>query len=176
MAGRTDGQTRLRLRLLADRRLLLELIVRPIRHILAPTDFSPSADQAVRTAADLAVKFAADLTLLHIVAPQYYLPEMGEPMMPAMEDLTETLVASAKSRLAELAAMLQPEPRCVVEVSLRKPADAVCHYAAGHGIDLIVIGSHGRTGLMHLLLGATSEHVVRYADCPVLVTKLERNG
>ncbi len=153
--------------------------MRPIHHILVPTDFSPSANQAERTAANLADKFDADLTLLHIVAPQYYLPEMTEPMLPMMEDMTETLVKSAEGRLEALREELTIDAtrlRGRVEVSLRKPADAICHFAEHEGMDMIIIGSHGHTGLMHLLLGATAEHVVRYAHCPVLVTKLERDA
>ncbi|MDX8408730.1 MAG: universal stress protein [Mariprofundales bacterium] len=150
--------------------------MRPIHHILVPTDFSSSATQALNTGSELAQRFDADLTLLHIVAPQYYLPDMAEPMMPMMADMTAELVQAANSRLAALEQCLSNNTtvRTEVETSLLKPADAICQFAQQHAIDLIVIGCHGHTGLMHLLMGSTAEHVVRHAHCPVLVTKLEQ--
>ncbi|MDQ6951787.1 MAG: universal stress protein [Mariprofundales bacterium] len=151
--------------------------MRPIHHILVPTDFSASATQAVNTAAELAQRFDADLTLLHIVAPQYYLPDMVPPTMPMMTDMTAVLEEAANSRLTELQASLNSKLQQItgeVKISTLKPADAICQFTDQNAIDLIVIGCHGRTGLMHLLMGSTAEHVVRYASCPVLITKLEQ--
>jgi len=150
--------------------------MRPIHHILVPTDFSNSATQALNTGIELAQRFDADLTLLHIVAPQYYLPDMTEPMMPMMADMTTELVQAANTRLAELEQSLNGNTttHTEVETSQLKPADAICQFSEQRTIDLIVIGCHGHSGLMHLLMGSTAEHVVRHASCPVLVTKQEQ--
>ncbi|MDQ7011437.1 MAG: universal stress protein, partial [Mariprofundaceae bacterium] len=61
-----------------------------------------------------------------------------------------------------------------VQESTDKASHAICNFADELPADMIVIGSHGSTGLMHVLIGATAEHVVRYAHCPVLVTKQEK--
>jgi len=141
--------------------------------ILAPTDFSESGTQAVHTAAEFARKFHAELHVLHIVAPYVYYNEMPEMMMPPIEDFTEELVASGNKRLESLAAELGKDLRIFthLEESIERPAATICRFAGELPADLIVIGSHGHTGLMHVLLGATAEHVVRQAKCPVLVTK-----
>lgn len=145
------------------------------RKILAPTDFSESATLAVLTAAELARRFDAELHILHIVSPQMIYAEMPEMMLPPLEDLTAELCSAGKRRLKELADKLGPGPttHTHLEESVERPARAICTFADQLPADLLVIGSHGHTGLMHMLLGATAEHVVRQAGCPVLVTKPE---
>jgi len=141
--------------------------------ILAPTDFSDSATNAVRAAAGLACQYKAELHLLHSIATQVYYAEMPEMMLPPMEGLSEQLRASGKERLEKLASDMGKNlhPRIHVEESAARPADAITETAANIKADLIVIGSHGRTGLMHILIGSTAERVVREASCDVLVIK-----
>lgn len=141
--------------------------------ILAPTDFSDSATDAVRAAAGLARHYKAELHLLHIVAAQVYYTEMPEMMLPPIEGLSEQLRASAKEKLESLVSTLGKNLHLFVHVeeSAARPADAIVETAANTRADLIVIGSHGRTGLMHILLGSTAERVVREAGCDVLVIK-----
>jgi len=141
--------------------------------ILAPTDFSDSATKAVHAAAGLAHQYKAELHMLHIVATQVYYAEMPEIMLPPMQGLCEQLRASGKERLEKLASEIgENVHRCIhVEESAARPADAIAETAANIKADLIVIGSHGHTGLMHTLLGSTAERVVREADCDVLIIK-----
>ncbi len=143
------------------------------RCILAPTDFSESATVAVRAAAGLARQYKARLHLLHIVAAQAYYAEMPEMMLPPMEGFSQQLLEAGREKIAELAAELGKgiAIETHVEESPARPADTIADMAASVGADLIVIGSHGRTGLMHILLGSTAERVVRESKCDVLVIK-----
>jgi len=141
--------------------------------ILAPTDFSDTATAAVHAASGLARQYKAELHLLHIVATQTYYAEMPEMMLPPMEGFSLQLLASGKEKIGEVASGLGKEihVHTHVEESPGRPADAIAEIAKSIKADLIVIGSHGRTGLMHILLGSTAERVVREATCDVLVIK-----
>ncbi len=141
--------------------------------ILAPTDFSKPAAAAVHAASGLARQYKAELHLLHIVATQAYYAEMPEMMLPPMEGFSLQLLASGKEKIAELASGLGREihVHTRVEESPARPADTIAEVARSIKADLIVIGSHGRTGLMHILLGSTAERVVRESACDVLVIK-----
>lgn len=149
--------------------------MRSYTHILASTDFSETGTQAVHDAAQMARQFKAGLHILHIVAPQAFYSEMPEVVMPPLEDITEELINAGKQQMQSLAASIGDEVRVTthIEESAEKAAHAICSFADALPADLIVIGSHGHTGLMHLLLGSTAAHVVREAKCPVLVTKPE---
>jgi len=141
--------------------------------ILAPTDFSEPGNRAVFEAAELARTFQAELHLLHIVAPQAFYSEMPEVVMPPLEDITAELIQAGRQQMQALADKIGEDVRVSIhlEESVERPAHAICHFAGQLPADLIVIGSHGHTGLMHVLLGSTAEYVVREAKCPVLVTK-----
>ncbi|MFQ5581897.1 MAG: universal stress protein [Mariprofundaceae bacterium] len=147
----------------------------PVHRILVPTDFSEPSNDAVRAAIELADHFAAEVHLLHIVAPQAYYADIPEAMLPPVEDFTREMMDSAKQKLDAICQNSPPEIQTTahVEESADTAAHAICDFAAKLPADLIVIGSHGNTGLMHVLIGATAEHVVRFARCPVLVTKQE---
>lgn len=145
-----------------------------IRKILAPTDFSRHAEAALRYASGLAERLGAELHLLHVL-PDVVIPIGPDPMLvpslpPEYYSETET-----RSRAA-LAQALDPawgQPLSKVEVSVRW-GDAVAGivgYAADCSIDLIVIATHGRTGLSHVFLGSVAERIVREAPCPVLTIR-----
>jgi nucleotide-binding universal stress UspA family protein len=119
------------------------------REILFPTDFSPASAAAGRTAADLARRFGARLHVLHVVPP------VTDPS-PAP--------AALGAAVAELGAGLA----VVSEVASGFPARKIVEYARRKGIDLIVLGTHGRTGFSLALLGSVAEAVVRRAPCRVL--------
>ncbi len=143
------------------------------RHILIPTDFSETAECALHTAAELARQNAADLHLLHIVAPQLYYTEMPEIMLPPMVDLTDQMKLAAEERLQKAVGLLGKDIRIHhhVREAFTRSADAIVAAAEELAIELIVIGSHGHSGLMHVLLGSTAERVVHEATCDVLVVK-----
>lgn len=120
-----------------------------IRHILFPTDFSPASENAGKTAVDLARHFAATLHLVHVVPP--------------VTDPTPSPRA-----MLDAVARFAPDLPVVTEILSGPPARRIVAYAKRAGIDLIVMGTHGRTGVSHLLLGSVSEAVVRRAPCRVL--------
>ena len=139
--------------------------------ILVPTDFSPTSDAALEYARALARKFGASLHLLHVfedpvlmgaVTPESYVPEAPETRAAVMK--------GAQERLDH---RLRPSDRLSAtgEIVMGSPARAVTDYAARSAIDLIVMGTHGREGIAHLLLGSIAERVVRTAPCPVLTVR-----
>jgi nucleotide-binding universal stress UspA family protein len=144
-----------------------------LRTILLPTDFSECADAALGYAADFARQSGARLLCLHVVEPT--VPAVGygpvaEPLPPA--DMGGQLEESAAGELPRLAAREECAGLEVEEVLARGEAAAeIVRVARERGADLIVISSHGRTGLGRMLFGSTAESVVRHAHCPVLVVK-----
>jgi len=148
------------------------------RHILIPTDFSAAAEHALQTAARLARQNAAELHLLHVIAPQLYYSEMPGMILPPMEDLTEQMKQAAEERLQKIAGQLGDDilVHHHVRETFAHPADAIVEAATELAVGLIVIGSHGHSGLMHVLLGSTAERVVREAVCDVLVAKQQNNA
>ncbi|HKJ82975.1 MAG TPA: universal stress protein [Mariprofundaceae bacterium] len=143
------------------------------KHILVPTDFSEPANQAVQTAAELARRFDAELHILHVMAPHMHYVETPEMMLPPLEDFTEEMRATSQRKLDELVtdAGTGIEVHAYLEESAEHAADVIVKFAGKLVADLIVVGSHGHTGLLHVLLGSTAERVVRESHCPVLVTK-----
>ena len=139
-----------------------------IHRILFPTDFSPSAQQAQNYACALAEKFSAELHALHVVPdPLTVLGSEGSWILP--DDSVPRLVHDAELELAvRMEAALTGDLTVIRSVHVGKPVHAIIDYAKEHEIDLIVISTHGHTGLSHLLLGSIAEKIVRLATCPVL--------
>lgn len=124
-----------------------------IRNILVATDFSAQSEQATRAAAALAVHFGATLHLLHVV-------HHAEERAAALERLGG--IAEAEAGGAPFTA----------SVAVGRPAPEIVGYAAREQMDLIVVGTHGRTGLAHVVMGSVAEAVVRTAACQVLTIHL----
>lgn len=151
---------------------VIEMVPRVLRiqHLLVPIDFSAAAEKALRYAVSFAEQFDARITLLHVQPGPYYLGEIGEfpTAIPAPGPSTETLQARLEAEAKRLI------PAGVLERTLCRvgPAfDEICNAAREMPIDLIIISTHGHTGLKHVLLGSTAERVVRHAPCPVLVVR-----
>jgi nucleotide-binding universal stress UspA family protein len=144
-----------------------------IRSILLPTDFSECAESALPYAVQMARPAGARLICLHVVEP--LMPPVGyapvaEPL-PAV-DISEQLQASAERELPKLAAREECAGLEVEElIGHGEAAAEIVRVARERDVDLIVISSHGRTGLGRMLFGSTAESVVRHAHCPVLVVK-----
>lgn len=136
-----------------------------ITRILVPVDFSPFSMVALETACDLARRFEAPLDLLTVVEP---LPPTANLV------LTGTFEQLGQQSREALANLVVPDPTLTVRRTVRigYPAQVITDYAEQEGIDLIVIGTQGRTGLSHLLMGSVAERVVRTARCPVLVARV----
>ena len=135
--------------------------------ILVPTDFSTDADHALEHAIGLAQQFQSRLTLLHVVF--LYLPSSAEAGFPAY---TAQLKREADQQLQGPRNRAE-EANVAVEAftEMGVPADKIVEVARDRHVDVIVMGTQGRTGLPHLLLGSVAERVVRLAPCPVLVTR-----
>jgi len=146
----------------------------PIKKILVPTDFSPSADLALDQALELATLLGAHVTLLHV----YQLP-MPEPVMGASylsNELVQAIEASAQGSLvaakAEALRRWKGSAEAIETVlAIGTPYLGIIEEARRGAHDLIVMGTHGRTGLKHMLIGSVAERVVRTADCPVLTVR-----
>jgi nucleotide-binding universal stress UspA family protein len=143
-----------------------------IARILVPTDFSETADSALTYAKALASQLGASVHLLHVFADPYtsaaYASEVYAPMPPevrarALKDIEECL----RERLDGEGAEVMGTTAVVTGLTAKQ----IVRYAAEHGIDLIVMGTHGRRGVSHILLGSVAEHVVRTARCPVLTVR-----
>ncbi len=140
-----------------------------IRRILFPTDFSEPARKAQKYAMTLADLFGAELHLLHVVpiAVMPFPDSSTEWALPAVD--LKSQVAAAEKLLAKELGPDWPEERHTVHTAVVGFAvEEIVKYASDYSIGMIVIGTHGRTGLSHLLLGSVAEKLVRLATCPVL--------
>ena len=140
--------------------------------ILVPMDFSAPSDAALERARAVAVQFAGSLHLLHVAEDPYRALYSAEVFVPEMEGLREEILGEATRRLKD---RLRPSDveqlHATADAIIGTPAMSIVEYAQGHDIDLIVMGTHGRGGMSHLLVGSVAERVVRTAVCPVLTVR-----
>jgi nucleotide-binding universal stress UspA family protein len=135
-----------------------------VPQVLVAVDFEPASDTALTYGRALARMFGARLHLLHVVENNFLRPIASDP---------RTVAERAQRRLRQRLApedSRAPGVAVAVEVS-DTPADAIVDYAGDSGIDLIVIGTHGRRGKDRLLMGSVAERVIRRAPCPVLTVR-----
>lgn len=141
--------------------------------ILFPTDFSELSRAALRHARELVEAFDADLHCLHVVDDAYqYWSAMGPesiPVGPPPEDLLELARTRMDQFRNEHLAGLKKEP--ITHVTMGRPFAEIIAYARENEICLIVMGTHGRGALAHVLLGSTTEKVVRKAPCAVMTVR-----
>lgn len=140
-----------------------------LQGILLPTDFSECSERARSYACELAKRFTAEVHLLHVVPPislpAYVGPIPDELLHPeqgarrALEEWNDPAFEHAK--------------RVVRSVVMGTPFVEIVRYVRGRNMDLIVMGTHGRSGLAHALIGSVTEKVVRKAPCPVLTVRPE---
>jgi nucleotide-binding universal stress UspA family protein len=138
--------------------------------IIVPTDFSYASDAALGYARMLATRFGASLHLLHVVDE----PGSWSEVYAAIPEIQRRLGADAARRLEAMAACLPPLVRASSAVVCGAPVASIVKEAETRGADLIVMGTHGRRGMGHLLLGSVAERVVRLAPCPVLTVREPR--
>jgi universal stress protein A len=142
--------------------------MRPFEKILVPVDFSQHSDEALRFAADLAGRYQASLELLHVVPTLAYgLPEgYADPSGTRFESLRNDLQTelAKKARAASDAGA----PRIETTVMQGHAPSEILRFAKASGCDLIVMGTHGRSGMMRVLLGSIAQYILRMAPCPVL--------
>lgn len=144
----------------------------PIQRILAPIDFSDCSDKALAYAAELADRLKAALTVVYVVPDlSVALPDAMMPVPVAAPDMDEILATARESVAKVIADKNLARLNATSDVRVGSAAEEIAAAAAAAKADLVVIGTHGRGGLAHLLLGSVAEKVVRTAPCPVLTVR-----
>lgn len=142
------------------------------QRILAPVDGSKISQMALREADKLASQGGGDLTLMFVHAPATV--HLMDDDFPEPAEMTKTLLATARKIMEKWAQSLTtPEARRHIALETGIPAQTIVEHSRNH--DLIVMSTHGHTGLKHFHLGSVAEQVVRGAHCPVLVVKEPRD-
>jgi nucleotide-binding universal stress UspA family protein len=149
-----------------------------LKKILCPVDLSPGATSAAKEAASLARALGAELVLLHVMNEPAF--TVTDPLLAAGEATGYTLPALAEEyrvemdrRLTRLGATLETSGLAVSTRLVRGTTyESIVNAAEQEHADLIVMGTHGRTGIQHLLLGSVAERVVRTAKVPVMTMRV----
>ena len=148
----------------------MEQIRQPVRQIVVATDFSECSRAAVDAAADLAQRLGAKLTIVHVwqmtplstVGAEYGMPDL----IVAIEDAARAQLADEMKRVSAVVPQVESELRSGVAW------EQIVEAATRHSADLLIVGTHGRTGLRHVFLGSVAEKVVRTSPVPVLTIPL----
>ena len=157
--------------------------------ILVPIDFSPHATEALHQAASIAGRFFSTLLVLHVIPKAYEVysthihtgrrlsapiePFIETLQMPSAEEETVTINLREQAKIAMqrfIPTTLSYQPSELL-VAIGEPYEQILQVARERHIDLIVMGTHGRTGLSHAFIGSVAERVLRSASCPVLTIK-----
>jgi nucleotide-binding universal stress UspA family protein len=163
-----------------------------VQTILVPIDYSDDAQQALHWGASLARKYGAKLLLLHVIAkaveevypegaglmgptPPYY--DGRAPGIWMKRPIIIDHVDTAQTELRDFASkILQDTVPVEVHIAVGKPSEEIVRVAREDGVDLMIMGTHGRTGVRHLLLGSVAEDVTRHAPCPVFTVRIAAAG
>lgn len=141
-----------------------------IQKILCPLDFSDASRNALRYANEFAQSMNAKITVLHVIQPQPVVADINVPFVPLESEIEN----NAKAELHQFIREEVSEGVVVEEVlAFGLPSDCIIAQARKEDVDVIILGTHGRTGLSRLLLGSTAETVMRCAVRPVLVVKAQ---
>ncbi|MDB6040260.1 MAG: Stress protein UspA-like protein [Verrucomicrobiales bacterium] len=139
-----------------------------LKKVLVPVDFSDCSEKTVRYALAFAAGSKAEVVFVHIVEPYTPTPEM---LMIDVASIESAAYQAAKKLLRRIVTQSKLIAPCSSEIRIGKPWVEIIRLAKESGADLIVVSTHGRTGLAHVLLGSTAEQIVRHAGCPVLVVR-----
>jgi nucleotide-binding universal stress UspA family protein len=146
----------------------VSLPVFKLKKILVPVDFSERSMRALQYALPLAEQFGAEVTLLHVVQAYLPVPEMSTMDVTLMQ---QQMREAGAQQLESLRKSVEAKVELRTVLKLGDPYFETIHAAKDLGVDLIILSTHGRTGLAHVFLGSTAERVVRHASCPVLVVR-----
>lgn len=145
-----------------------------LKKVLVPVDFSEPSRKAIHYAQVFAEQFGAKLTLLHVVEPLSYPPDFAVvPLLPP--DAEGPRLRELTKHLEELGRTVGGGVETESVVISGRPWQGVVDYAKESDTDLIIVSTHGYTGLKHVLLGSVTEKIVRHAPCPVLVVRDEEH-
>jgi nucleotide-binding universal stress UspA family protein len=144
-----------------------------IKTILAPTDFSETSEEAVEVAVEFARRFSAEIVLFHVYQlPAYVFPD---GLMPVAPELLQEVERSIASELDRLTVRIAARGVQVSHATSMGPTHTeIVRKAETIKADLVVMGTHGRSGISHALMGSVAEKVVRKAPCPVLTVRPAR--
>jgi nucleotide-binding universal stress UspA family protein len=142
-----------------------------VRRILAPVDFSDVSNQALEAAAGLAKQLGSKLVVLHAVEPVYFAGTMFGPEINVPQLVEEQRRAAASAIEDILNRLERREIDATGLVQTGVPHEVILRIADEKKCDLIVVGTHGRSGVSHFLLGSVAEKVVRAAKCPVMTLR-----
>ena len=142
-----------------------------IKRILVPTDFSPTSEIAFHYAVDLAAREGAAIHLLHVLGDLALTAGYADALAIELPALQENLIADAQKRLEETVVRAATGVMITTQVLVGQAAPVIAGAASDRGTDLIVMGTHGRSGIAHMVLGSVAERVVRTAQCPVLTVR-----
>jgi nucleotide-binding universal stress UspA family protein len=142
-----------------------------IRRILVPIDFSAHSKNALRYAVPMAEAFGASLHLVYVVEPTIYPADLGfgQVVLPAVEDELRDKGSDELKKMIERE--IGDRVKATSAVRTGKPHQEILREAKETGVDLIVVASHGHTGVEHMLFGSTASRIVRLAECPVLTIR-----
>jgi nucleotide-binding universal stress UspA family protein len=144
-----------------------------IKRILVPVDFSAASRAALWRATELATALGATVDLLHVVdvpKPQHMAAEF---YVPVPLEYLKDVKSQTEDHLRDWLATANVPSSVPREIAEGKPYVEIVKYARDRGIDLIVMGTHGRGGMSHLLLGSVADKVVRTVPCPVMTVRAE---
>jgi universal stress protein A len=143
-----------------------------IKRMLVPTDFSPASDIAFNYALDMAARQRTSIHLLHVIDDASFATAYPDGFYVELPGLRSQMTTEATRRLQDLiAACSDRGVEATLEVAVGRPAKVITDCARDRGTDLVVMGTHGRGGFAHLVLGSVAERVVRTAPCAVLTVR-----
>lgn len=143
-----------------------------IKRMLVPTDFSPASDIAFNYAIDMAVRHRASLHLLHVIDDASFATAYPDGFYVEIPGLRAQLTGESTRRLQDMATRCAAaDVATTVEVAAGRPAYVIAEIARLRGTDLIIMGTHGRSGFVHFVVGSVAERVVRAAPCAVLTVR-----
>lgn len=142
-----------------------------IRSILVPIDFSAHSKNALKYAIPLASQFGATLHLVYVVEPTVYPADLGfgQVVLPGVED--ELRQKGAEELHALIEREIGGQVRATAAVRTGSPHQEILREAEEKAVDMIVVATHGHSGVEHMLFGSTADRVVRHAQCPVLTIR-----
>jgi universal stress protein A len=139
-----------------------------LKRMLVPVDFSDCSKKALAYAVAFAKQFGAEILLAYVVQPNIPVPEMT----PIQADtIIGEMRESGKSELEKLRVSMTDDVKITTVVRVGHPAQEIVRAAAEADADIILLSTHGRTGLGRVFFGSVAEHVTRYAGCPVLTVR-----
>lgn len=143
-----------------------------LKTVLVPTDFSEASESALRYGKAMAEAFGASLHVVHVMEDLLAHAWAAEVYVSSMPQLRDEIEKESRQRLGALLTETERATlRAETTLLAGNPFLEIIRYAKAHGVDLIVMGTHGRGPIAHMLLGSVAEKVVRKSPCPVLTVR-----